>query len=409
MTLVSVVDYSVGATAAGAALGRCITARRREPAGRYHSGVMLCWALTVLFWSPATHAVTAHSSAALVRSVGSVTQVCSAGLCAMLAASLRCPGRVHVERRITTALVSVVVALLVIHVLPGTSARIAGSMLWAASVTAGYGAFTLLGLGMRREERNRLLRSGLLLATTAAALGIIDAAFRAAAVLSWSSHADTSMLWIRVSVTVVAMGALVAALAGIGPAVAPSMETAATSWTARWVARWWHWRLRWLWRMLTRHVPAVRLPVDPRGVHQKLLRRLVEIRDAQLELAVHTPADLDDAIDLIAVRNHLTPHDTRVLCEAALIAGGIEHHDISPARAPRVPFEYADLIAEARWLAQVDRMLRHSSLVGQVTAQAAITGRMEGPAVRTQTTDSTDAARPHNALGVHRSKRRIDP
>ncbi len=160
-----------------------------------------------------------------------------------------------------------------------------------------------------------------------------------------------------------------------------------------------YWRLRPLWAALSRAVPQVTLPPQPGtrlNARYRLHRRVIEIRDAQLELRPYWRGSVAAQAADAARAAGLPGSGRDAVVEAALTVTGINARlRGEPARDDQVPAEPAgpvpgnDLGAETARLLLVSRALRYSPIVQALGPQpgrgAALVQLITGSLSRHQT------------------------
>jgi hypothetical protein len=142
-----------------------------------------------------------------------------------------------------------------------------------------------------------------------------------------------------------------------------------------------YWRLRPLWSALLQAVPDVELPAGQRcwrGVRWRLLRRVIEIRDAELALRPYWRADVAERAVAAARAATLSPELEQAVVEAAVIMDAVSARlrGMPPSPGP-VPVHRVcatagdDLHSEVARLVQVARIIRRCPAVRELTARAA--------------------------------------
>jgi hypothetical protein len=136
-----------------------------------------------------------------------------------------------------------------------------------------------------------------------------------------------------------------------------------------------YWRLRPLWAAMVQAVPHVGLPAQRGsgfGIRCRLLRRVVEIRDAELALRPYWRAHVASRAAAAARSAGLTAGLESAVVEAAVImdAAGARMRGMPPSRAP-VPgllWQSAgdDLLSEVARLVDVSRVICRCPIVRDV-------------------------------------------
>ena len=166
-------------------------------------------------------------------------------------------------------------------------------------------------------------------------------------------------------ITITAVLQRCAVIAGIGAMAARRALTQIASQCGLWFA---YWRLRPLWSALLQAVPDVELPAQRgqgSGIRWRLLRRVIEIRDAELALRAHWRADVAASASAAARSAGLDADLEQAVVEAAVImhAAGACLRGAPPAHE-QVPVERIcgpagnDLRSEVARLILVSRVVR---------------------------------------------------
>lgn len=140
-------------------------------------------------------------------------------------------------------------------------------------------------------------------------------------------------------------------------------------------------RLRPLWAVLRQAVPDVELPAGQRswrGIRWRLLRRVIEIRDAELALRPYWRADVAERAAAAARTAALSAELGQAVVEAAVVvdAAGARLRGRPPSPGP-VPVHRIcatpgdDLHAEVARLVQVARVIRRCPAVREAAVRAA--------------------------------------
>lgn len=181
----------------------------------------------------------------------------------------------------------------------------------------------------------------------------------------------------RPMVTLIALFQGCAVIQGlVGVAAGPLLAgIASRCWP--WLA---YWRLHPLSAVMLRAVPHVELPAQ-RGsrlsMRWRLLRRVIEIRDAELALRAHWREDVADRASAAARSAMLDANLEQAIVEATVIldAAGAHQRGAPPAHE-QVPVERIcrtagnDLRSEVARLILVSRVIRHCPIVRELAAKA---------------------------------------
>ena len=143
-----------------------------------------------------------------------------------------------------------------------------------------------------------------------------------------------------------------------------------------WIA---YWRLRPLWMALLRAVPEVELPERGSvfGIRWRLLRRVVEIRDAELALRPYWRADVAARASAAARTAALSAGAEAAVVEAAIVMDAVDARvqgrQPSPAPAPEGLWLAGgdDLHAEVGRLVQVSIVIRRCRFVSDLPVRTA--------------------------------------
>jgi len=143
-----------------------------------------------------------------------------------------------------------------------------------------------------------------------------------------------------------------------------------------------YWRLRPLWAVLLSAAPYVQLAVPLRpwvGLRFRLLRRVIEIRDAELALRSYWRRDIADQVQAAARSAGLSPTLERAVVEAAVVvnAAAARLNGMPPSDLPAEDVcdtSGDDLSAEAARLIRVSWAFRHCPIVRDVVRPVALPG-----------------------------------
>jgi hypothetical protein len=143
-----------------------------------------------------------------------------------------------------------------------------------------------------------------------------------------------------------------------------------------------YWRLRPLWAVLLSAVPYVQLAVPLRpwaGLRFRLLRRVIEIRDAELALRSHWRGDIADQARAAARSAGLSSGLEKAVVEAAVVvnAAAARLSGMPPSDLPAEDVcdtSGDDLGAETARLIRVSWALRHCLIVRDVVRPVALPG-----------------------------------
>jgi hypothetical protein len=182
----------------------------------------------------------------------------------------------------------------------------------------------------------------------------------------------------RPVMTVIAVLQGAAVIYGTGAVAAGS---AATLLSPRWRLALAYWQLRPLWAAMLQAVPQVTLPVGRGtrfGIRWRLIRRVIEIRDAELALMPYWRADVAARASAAARSAALSADLEQAVVEAAVImdAAGACIHGKPPSREP-VPAERVfamageDLHSEVARLVQVARVVRRCPAIREPATKPA--------------------------------------
>lgn len=136
-----------------------------------------------------------------------------------------------------------------------------------------------------------------------------------------------------------------------------------------WIA---YWRLRPLWVAMVRAVPHVRLPAERgsgSGIRWRLLRRVIEIRDAELALRPHCRREVAARASAAARSAGLSSDLEAAVVEAAVVMDAVDAfvQGTPPAHAPALeqPWLAAcdDLHSEVARLVHVSRVIHRCPIV----------------------------------------------
>ncbi|GAA1945615.1 MAB_1171c family putative transporter [Kitasatospora viridis] len=373
-----------------------------DQAQRYAIGFALCMGAALVALAPATVAAISRAGAGPPDSVkvfGDDLKTLAVSLLVLLALGLRARSEPEARPRLRRWIRRWLAAALAVPALMALCMRGAGlAMRGDALVVHGTGRWLLacydvlfmgypvcclvvLGAVLTRQARlveAGLLRTGLRLMTAAVGVGVV-----------WSLWTldDVADVLIRGSQGVGedtpsnVLGVLCASFAVGGATVT---VWGATRWGARITAplRWLRARRRYralgpLWSALHTAVPGIALAPRPnrrpplRAAEFALYRRIIEIRDGQLALRPHLPAELPEWITAAAGEGD--PHGA--VLEAAALAAALESRRCGRRAAECqewAPQELAGTVdAEATWLLQVAAAFTGSRLVADVRRAAA--------------------------------------
>jgi hypothetical protein len=377
----------------GVAIVRRSRMPMRDPrSGRYGLALTASSATALLVWTPATQTLLTHLSGRplLAAELGCALQSCAAINLALLRARIgHATPTPHREGFIALAGAAILAALAVLAALPADPARAAAfQLLWCAAVIAGYGYFGQHAIRPAIREPDRVLRASV-------RLSIINAIVRPAAVLYLAvdsvaaAAAGQPLVGLTTPVLITMM---VATFTGAGLAAAATLADTAVGRRGRSAVRWLyaHWayhQLKPLWDELVTAVPSVRLRSSLRGVHERLTRRMIEIRDAQAVVVQDSDPGLAAWIDTLVADGTLPARRAAAHLAAAQIRTGIRSRQArllrdEPANpavrtAPRTPPD----LDEAPWLCQVSAALRD----GRIDAMAPSAGPADGITVPRRT------------------------
>ena len=249
--------------------------------------------------------------------------------------------------------------MLTFEIYLGIAMGIASNLFWRAS----------------HKKPNGLLRAGMWILASGTALGVVYAFLRSAYLIVrfTGSHVpggDHTM--VSISDTVQAVAILLILIGTSIPPVSAGLRACANYRALH--------KLRPLWKDLTGQVPSIVLGIAPsrigdwlavREIRHRLLRRVVEIRDAALMLR-----GLVDEADQEAVRKHLisrglTGDELEAACEAAWIHSAVtakKQQQTGAARSAALRSVGSSALEdEVRWLLLVARFYRNSK-ISSVTA-----------------------------------------
>jgi hypothetical protein len=368
MAVLSTLDYATS-TVAMAAIVRRLRSPSGYLAGRHYITVaMMCWTVALMMWTPAArHLLSEFSDHHLAWEIGSVVQMLAAGLIALLANYVGARRGRRTELVTGLLLVAMVLIRCVSYLSPPMSAiRFTGDGTWSVAVAVGYMWYLHQIAKFRKREIDPLVKLGLDLSKAAALLGIALAVCSFATNVLLFRH-EGRFVYMATAVTVCATGVT---LAGVLAGALPSLVPTVVSIWGRARAKWSYKRLLWLWKIVTEEVPDVVLRSRADTAHEQLCRSIVEIRDAQRNLGAYVHPSLRRQADLVAAQHQYSRRRADVLWEAAQLGIGIDrrrrgmsqHHIPWPWYAPD-PETMGNMLAEARYLLQVGRALRHNRLV----------------------------------------------
>jgi hypothetical protein len=163
-----------------------------------------------------------------------------------------------------------------------------------------------------------------------------------------------------------------AVIAAIGVMVAGPAMMQVASQCGQWMA---YWRLRPLWAAMVQAVPHVELPGERGavfGIRWRLLRRVIEIRDAELALRPYWRGDVAARASAAARSAALSADQEAAVVEAAVVMQAADacKQGTPPSRAPvpELPWLAAgdDLHSEVVRLVHVSRLIRRRRIVGNI-------------------------------------------
>ena len=235
---------------------------------------------------------------------------------------------------------------------------------WAAFLAYlswALGSAALLCWRHRRYAASPALRRGLEMVAAGATTGFAYVALKVAMQAAWATGDASSLVTLDAAGEAIILGVSVTlcTLGSTSEALAERLDAARTTLRAARSLR----RLHPLWQALTATAPAVRLlpdprPVarlDPRTAHLRLVRRVVEIRDALLQLEPYLP-DRARAVAAEQARSMgVSAATAPAMAEAATLHLAMTAHAAGALPAPRrqPPPGGSTLQEETAWLEQV--------------------------------------------------------
>jgi hypothetical protein len=244
-------------------------------------------------------------------------------------------------------------------------------------IFVGFFAAAMLEIGrltwrFARVASDRFLRMGLRLATIGSGLGV-----------AYCLEKATYVLMRRGGITLLpadvqeSTGPILGGAAGlfllVGITIPVWGRRAAHTWNLYRMFR----QLRMLWVDLCAAVPGIALEdpsttrsdLSPVDLDYRLLRRVVEIRDAWLALAQYRDAETADLARRRGMENGLNTEAVTAVIEAAVIADAMrakERQILATSGYDVLPRGGADLAAEAQWLVRVARAYSHAPIGASV-------------------------------------------
>lgn len=221
-----------------------------------------------------------------------------------------------------------------------------------------------------RSVRERYARAGMRAVSASAGAGLVVIMARSALIIAHACGVQAA----GPAMTVVAVlpgGVVICGIAGIaaGPVI-----TRITSQCGLLLA---YWRLRPLWAVLMQAVPHVELPAGQSsrlGIRWRLLRRVVEIRDAELALRPYWRPDVAAKASAAARTAGLSAELQAAIVEAAVVMDAADAclRGMPPAREPVReniwPTAGDDLHSEVARLVTVSRVIRRCPVLRDLHA-----------------------------------------
>jgi hypothetical protein len=267
---------------------------------------------------------------------------------------------------------------------------------WAAFLAYlswALGSAALLCWRHRRYAASRALRRGLEMVAAGATAGFAYVALKIVMQATWATGDGSALVALDAAGEAVILGVSVTlcTLGSTSEALADRLAAARDTLRAARSLR----RLHPLWRVLVATAPAVTLlpdsgsaaRLDPRTTHLRLVRRVVEIRDALLQLEPYLPDQARSAAAEQARAMGLSATAAPAVAEAAVLHLALVAHaaGVLPAGRRQPPPGGSTLREETAWLEQIA-----SAWAGP---HAPLIAREIRPAIRSGTEPRAAAAR----------------
>lgn len=223
-----------------------------------------------------------------------------------------------------------------------------------------------------RSADDRYARVGMQAVSASAGAGLVLVVARSALILAYSC----GMRAAGSAMTVIAVLPGSVVICGIVGMAAGPVITRIASQCGLWLA---YWRLRPLWAVLMQAVPHVELPTghgSRLGIRWRLLRRVIEIRDAELALRPYWRLDVAGRASATIRSTALSAELQAAVVEAAVVMDAAEARlrgvppSPEPIRENIWPVAGDDLHSEVTRLVNVSRVIRRYPVLRDLQACA---------------------------------------